>query len=210
MSWSEAQSYCREQFTDLDSVNDTEDLKNLKAAANGRTDAWIGLHQTSNKLTDRKWHWSQLTIRPTLLSRSMMAITEEPEAQQFCRTHHTDLMSGLDQHKLFQEQYPWPSLYCWIGLFRDTWSWSDGSDSSFRKWNSDASIYPQTKKCAALGGEGRRESDDCELKRSFICEGGPKRKKTLVKIKMSSAVDLNKFSSEILEQVCVVKILNIS
>uniref|UniRef100_A0AAV2KM70 C-type lectin domain-containing protein n=1 Tax=Knipowitschia caucasica TaxID=637954 RepID=A0AAV2KM70_KNICA len=63
MSWSEAQSHCREQHTDLASVNDMKDLKNLKAAANGRTDAWIGLHQTSDKLTDKKWHWSQPTVR---------------------------------------------------------------------------------------------------------------------------------------------------
>uniref|UniRef100_A0AAV2IXJ9 Cystatin domain-containing protein n=2 Tax=Knipowitschia caucasica TaxID=637954 RepID=A0AAV2IXJ9_KNICA len=42
MSWSEAQSHCREFYTDLTSVNDEKDLKNLKAASNGRTDAWIG------------------------------------------------------------------------------------------------------------------------------------------------------------------------
>ncbi|CAL9694893.1 unnamed protein product [Knipowitschia caucasica] len=89
---------------------------------------------------------------------------------------------------------------CWFGLFRDTWSWSDRSDSSFRNWNSHTSINPETKKCAALGAEGRWESDDCGLKKSFICEGALKRKKTLVKIKMSSPVDLNKFSPKILQQ----------
>uniref|UniRef100_A0AAV2KSP3 C-type lectin domain-containing protein n=1 Tax=Knipowitschia caucasica TaxID=637954 RepID=A0AAV2KSP3_KNICA len=62
MSWFEAQHYCKDHFTDLASVNDMKDLKNLKAAANGRTDAWIGLH-TKRQTTDRKWHWSQPTVR---------------------------------------------------------------------------------------------------------------------------------------------------
>ncbi|CAL1591156.1 unnamed protein product [Knipowitschia caucasica] len=246
MSWSEAQSHCREQHTDLASVNDMKDLKNLKAAANGRTDAWIGLHQTSDNPTDKKWHWSQPTVRykegeaqwtpgqPDSVTENCVVMTRDvkwndtpchyphigficynessnttvmisnkgtwSEAQQFCRTNHTDLMSGLDQHKLFQEQNLTLPSFCWIGLFRDTWSWSDRSDSSFRNWNSHTSINPETKKCAALGAEGRWESDDCGLKKSFICEGAPKRKKTLVKIKMSSPVDPNKFSSEILQQ----------
>uniref|UniRef100_A0AAV2KSV3 C-type lectin domain-containing protein n=1 Tax=Knipowitschia caucasica TaxID=637954 RepID=A0AAV2KSV3_KNICA len=224
MSWSEAQSHCREFYTDLASVNDMKDLKNLKAAANGSTDAWIGLYQTSDNLTDKKWHWSQPTVRYTLRVRHSPWKPGQPddyggtencgmmysdglwndyycddklscficynessnttvmindatnkrtwsEAQQFCRTHHTDLMSGLDQYKLFQEQNLTLPSWCWIGLFRDTWSWSDRSDSSFRNWNSHTSINPLTKKCAALGAEGRWESDDCELKKSFICEG---------------------------------------
>uniref|UniRef100_A0AAV2IYX3 C-type lectin domain-containing protein n=1 Tax=Knipowitschia caucasica TaxID=637954 RepID=A0AAV2IYX3_KNICA len=207
MSWSEAQSHCREFYTDLASVNNMKDLKNLKAAANGRTDAWIGLHQTSDKLTDRKWHWSQPTVRykeghdtwqsgqpndaggpqncvgifSNESSNTTVMINDAnnkrtwTEAQQFCRTHHTDLMSGLDQLKLLQEQnFTYSSFWCWFGLFRDTWSWSDRSDSSFRNWNSDTSINPQTKKCAALGAEGRCESDECGLKKSFICEGAPK------------------------------------
>ncbi|CAL9694882.1 unnamed protein product [Knipowitschia caucasica] len=222
MSWSEAQSHCREQHTDLASVNDMKDLKNLKAAANGRTDAWIGLHQTSDNLTDRKWHWSQPTVRykegdspwkqgepnddrgtencgmmdsdglwndhycrtPHCFicyndsSNTTVMINDATnprtwlKAQQFCRTHHTDLMSGLDQYKLFQKQNLTLPSRCWIGLFRDTWGWSDRSDSSFRNWNTW--VNPQTKKCAALGAEGRWESDDCGLNKSFICEGAPK------------------------------------
>ncbi|CAL9694941.1 unnamed protein product [Knipowitschia caucasica] len=249
MSWSEAQSHCREQHTDLASVNSMKDLKNLTAAANGRTDAWIGLHQTSDNLTDRKWHWSQPTVKynesaapwgsgepnggvaqscvdmdsdglwydyhcdamrscffcykessnTAVLINDANNLVTWLEAQQFCRTHHTDLMSGLDLLKLFQKQNPY-CTNCWIGLFRDTWSWSDRSDSSFRNWNSHTLINPETKKCAALGAEGRWESDDCGLEKSFIYEGALKRKNTLVKIKMSSPVDLNQFSSEILEQ----------
>ncbi|XP_072315309.1 snaclec alboaggregin-B subunit beta-like [Eucyclogobius newberryi] len=116
------------------------------------------------------------------------------EAQQFCREHHTDLMSGQDQGK-----YPdSSSYYYWIGLSRDAWAWSDGSDSSFRTWNSD--VNPLKHKCAALRAQGRWESDACDLKKPFICHGGLKTQKTLVRISLSSAVDLNSHDSSVLKQ----------
>ncbi|XP_072294191.1 secretory phospholipase A2 receptor-like [Eucyclogobius newberryi] len=103
-------------------------------------------------------------------SNTFVMIEEERtwlEAQQFCREHHTDLMSGLDQQRQFQVKYPTRSEKYWIGLSRDTWAWSDKSDSSFRNWNSD--VNPLNHKCAALRAQGRWESDDCDLKKPFIC-----------------------------------------
>uniref|UniRef100_A0A3P9NNN9 C-type lectin domain-containing protein n=1 Tax=Poecilia reticulata TaxID=8081 RepID=A0A3P9NNN9_POERE len=55
------------------------------------------------------------------------------KAQSYCREKHTDLISGTKQvldgevEKLMDQPY--------IGLFRDTWRWSDGSSFSFRHWN---------------------------------------------------------------------------
>uniref|UniRef100_A0A3P9NPC5 C-type lectin domain-containing protein n=1 Tax=Poecilia reticulata TaxID=8081 RepID=A0A3P9NPC5_POERE len=62
------------------------------------------------------------------------------EAQSYCREKHTDLISGMKQlqdeevKKLIKSAgHPHIS----IGLFRDTWMWSDGNSSSFRHWNKD-------------------------------------------------------------------------
>ncbi|KAK7896309.1 hypothetical protein WMY93_021634 [Mugilogobius chulae] len=47
----------------LATVNHMRDLDRLRAAANGHTEVWIGLHQTSSNVTDRKWHWSQPEVK---------------------------------------------------------------------------------------------------------------------------------------------------
>ncbi|XP_030609379.1 macrophage mannose receptor 1-like [Archocentrus centrarchus] len=64
-------------------------------------------------------------------------------AQNYCRYNHTDLASGPDQaegkemENLVKFQGPFSA---WIGLFRDSWRWSDGSDFSFRLWDTDKFI----------------------------------------------------------------------
>uniref|UniRef100_A0A668UMN9 C-type lectin domain-containing protein n=1 Tax=Oreochromis aureus TaxID=47969 RepID=A0A668UMN9_OREAU len=59
-------------------------------------------------------------------------------AQSYCRQHHTDLASGLDQ--IYSEEFKnlQNSKELWIGLFRDSWRWSDGSNFSFRYWDMDS------------------------------------------------------------------------
>ncbi|XP_027894821.1 C-type mannose receptor 2-like [Xiphophorus couchianus] len=58
------------------------------------------------------------------------------EAQSYCRDKHTDLISGTNGevnkglHLMTAN-----SRYIFIGLFRDTWRWSDGNSSSFRHQN---------------------------------------------------------------------------
>ncbi|XP_064202003.1 macrophage mannose receptor 1-like [Anguilla rostrata] len=49
--WTEAQSFCRENYTDLVTIDNQTDAQGiLKQARSGHTDAWIGLH--------RRWRWS--------------------------------------------------------------------------------------------------------------------------------------------------------
>ncbi|XP_035017597.1 macrophage mannose receptor 1-like [Hippoglossus stenolepis] len=55
MTWTEAQSYCRENYTDLATVENTEEMKNLKdtvSAAGHSSEVWIGLY------SDIDWKWS--------------------------------------------------------------------------------------------------------------------------------------------------------
>ncbi|CAB1422962.1 unnamed protein product [Pleuronectes platessa] len=70
-TWTEAQSYCREKYTDLATIENTEEMKKLKdtvSAAGNSSEVWIGLYSHIDwKWSDgfnqsgaeyRKWHWS--------------------------------------------------------------------------------------------------------------------------------------------------------
>uniref|UniRef100_A0A3Q3AIH8 C-type lectin domain-containing protein n=1 Tax=Kryptolebias marmoratus TaxID=37003 RepID=A0A3Q3AIH8_KRYMA len=61
----------------------------------------------------------------------------------------------------------------WIGLYRDTWKWSDGSSSSFRYWRG---LEPNDnmEHCAAIyfQDSGRWEDWNCDKKNAFICQNG--------------------------------------
>uniref|UniRef100_A0A3P9CAU9 C-type lectin domain-containing protein n=1 Tax=Maylandia zebra TaxID=106582 RepID=A0A3P9CAU9_9CICH len=103
------------------------------------------------------------------------------EAQSYCRENHTDLASGAEQLKeavsTFKSSHKPRS---WIGLFRDTWRWSDGSNYSYRHWR-DVGELPEelsetdsgTRKCAMteLNKEGKWKADDCNTRKPFFCYG---------------------------------------
>lgn len=58
-----------------------------------------------------------------------------PEAQVYCRQHHTDLATSnsVTDNSLLTElvKGQWSA---WFGLFRDTWKWSDQSNASSIDW----------------------------------------------------------------------------
>ncbi|KAK2862944.1 hypothetical protein Q5P01_002477 [Channa striata] len=58
-----------------------------------------------------------------------------------------------------------------IGLFRDTWKWSDGSSFSFRLWNEIFDHQPSNKGCAftMLNEEHSWKIDYCNSSKSFFC-----------------------------------------
>ncbi|XP_076738306.1 uncharacterized protein LOC143416707, partial [Maylandia zebra] len=55
-SWSEAQKYCREKYTDLAKVFDMTDMSRLRNSAQNQGEAWIGLN--NNTGGNRTWRWS--------------------------------------------------------------------------------------------------------------------------------------------------------
>ncbi|XP_061566039.1 macrophage mannose receptor 1-like [Cololabis saira] len=96
------------------------------------------------------------------------------EAQRHCRENHTDLASGPEQlndtelHSLAENNSnDWYDVF--IGLFRDTWSWSDGSSFSFRHWNNLAGITTKEDRCAVMKEDGEWETDDCSKDKRFFC-----------------------------------------
>lgn len=96
------------------------------------------------------------------------------DSQDLCRQKHTDLayvktesdssrvaklINTSDIHNI-----------AWIGLFNDAWMWSDGRETSFRYWL----IGDQQGNCAAAAGaqQGRWLKLDCDMKTTFVCQGG--------------------------------------
>uniref|UniRef100_A0A8P4GP41 C-type lectin domain-containing protein n=1 Tax=Dicentrarchus labrax TaxID=13489 RepID=A0A8P4GP41_DICLA len=179
----EAQSYCREQYTDLATIDNMEDVTTLNNMADlSQMAAWIGLYDARNSwrwsLADqmfyedgeaefRNWEVGQpdnyksaehcvaiydngrwrdasctyttqsvcFDVRPNVtfvLNNNLMSWTQ---AQSYCREHHTDLASvrNMAENQKVKELVALGQIV-WIGLYRDSWKWSDGSNSSFRYW----------------------------------------------------------------------------
>uniref|UniRef100_A0A4W6G543 C-type lectin domain-containing protein n=1 Tax=Lates calcarifer TaxID=8187 RepID=A0A4W6G543_LATCA len=73
------------------------------------------------------------------------------EAQSYCRENYTDLAT-IDNMEDIMELLP-SRQDIWIGLFRDSWKWSDGSNSSFRYW---------------ITGEPNEGTENCVLLNSVL------------------------------------------
>ncbi|XP_068454391.1 putative C-type lectin domain family 20 member A isoform X1 [Clinocottus analis] len=245
----EAQQHCRENYMDLATIRDPQDLETLNATLSSSKMAasvsrvWIGLHMDS-------WKWSltnssfykpgEMEFRGWSLGQPNNYEGEEfcaamyndgtwldygcsdnfrpicfdvkgpnetfvfistymnwTEAQSYCREHHTDLaiVRNLEENLKVQKLIPTVE-FVWIGLFRDGWKWSDGSDSSFRNWKSNEPVgFSEDCVSADFSAGGRWEILKCDVMSAFICyrDVEPVAMR-VVKVRLqksSSSVDLN-------------------
>ncbi|XP_026018486.1 macrophage mannose receptor 1-like [Astatotilapia calliptera] len=95
------------------------------------------------------------------------------QAQSYCRSIYTDLASGLDQVDGEEMKALITTTFsAWVGLFRDSWRWSDGSDFSFRYWDMQLFNDKQSNKTCAmtlLNRSGKWSSDECDKEKPFFC-----------------------------------------
>ncbi|XP_058614113.1 macrophage mannose receptor 1-like [Onychostoma macrolepis] len=229
MSWPEAQSFCRERFTDLatvDSIADVNRLVNIvDAGYNGSV--WIGL----KKGTQKRWGWSNgdaigqysnwlsgepLSANDCALigvntwrtagctySTRFSCYNESTghlridlwknwtDAQNYCRMHHTDLSTLLNKsdssrvHKLVIV----PEVM-WVGLFQDSWEWSDNCSRFFRYWAAGQPYQSSgSGDCVGMSrnNSGKWAQHRCDLRQPFVCHGDEKKfaRKQTVKLKLS-------------------------
>ena len=95
------------------------------------------------------------------------------EAQSYCREHHTDLASvrNMTENQKVADLVP-ANHIVWIGLYRDSWKWSDGSDSSFRHWvQGEPDNYDGKDACvvADFSRNGEWWDIPCDNKEPFVC-----------------------------------------
>nr|XP_055046338.1 macrophage mannose receptor 1-like [Misgurnus anguillicaudatus] len=175
-NWTEAQKYCRENYTDLATVNNINDMNQLMKSVNNSKGSyiWIGLHRSSVYnwkwslgdpvkytnwsngdsngsddcvyMRDGSWHQQSCNVKMRFICYNgdkgfiiNNSSVSWRDAQIFCRQHHTDLISVRNQIENQQIQKIMNDKNIsevWIGLFSDSWEWSDKSESGFRYWNS--------------------------------------------------------------------------
>ncbi|KAI4881802.1 hypothetical protein NFI96_016440 [Prochilodus magdalenae] len=227
-TWTEAQNYCRQTYTDLATINTMEEMKKLNATLKDKpsSSVWIGLARRDTG----KWQWSLAdggfyseggvyrnweSGEPNNIGGKEFCVamyhgsagkwfddgcdntytfvcydekktnTERYvfinetkswyEAQSYCRDRHTDLVRVRNQTENQQvfglTIQPLPDSHAWTGLFYDSWTWSDQSDSSFRYWKSGPDHYGQGAGCAAVSitEKGRWDNETCSNQLPFIC-----------------------------------------
>ena len=96
------------------------------------------------------------------------------EAQSYCRERYTDLATVRNEAENQEVKDLADGQQVWIGLFRDSWKWSDGSKSSFRYWKSGEPNTKGKEECVAMDFDdsGRWEDHDCDSNKPFICYKG--------------------------------------
>ncbi|XP_053720645.1 macrophage mannose receptor 1-like [Synchiropus splendidus] len=139
-------------------------------------------------------------------SEELYVVEEEMtwmDAQRHCRQNHSDLASATSPHEnmalwhKISENETTPLV--WIGLFRDSWVWSDNSHSSFRNWGP---LKPNNDgRCVALESSLLYWQDRrCQLKKAFCCHGEVTWKR-IVRLEMTSSYLSNVANSPLPEMI---------
>uniref|UniRef100_A0A3Q0SEY7 C-type lectin domain-containing protein n=1 Tax=Amphilophus citrinellus TaxID=61819 RepID=A0A3Q0SEY7_AMPCI len=93
------------------------------------------------------------------------------DAQSYCRNNHTDLVSVRNQSENEQLRKMMVGSFAWIGLYRNSWKWSDGSSNSFTSWAPSNPSAPFTASCGAAV-KSKWLNDDCNTLWFFVCYTG--------------------------------------
>nr|XP_055047847.1 macrophage mannose receptor 1-like [Misgurnus anguillicaudatus] len=209
-TWTEAQSYCREHYTDLATVNNMNHMKQLNKSVNKHdVHVWIGLKKTGVYkwkwslgehvnyknwingndcngedncafMRNGEWHHQSCGQKSDFIcyngDKGYIYETSQMtwrEAQIFCRQHHTDLVTVSNQNESEQIQKIINNnqISVWIGLFSDSWEWSDKSNSGFRYWMSGQPNGGPNSMCTEvqMNNQGQWNDAGCSNSQTFVC-----------------------------------------
>ncbi|XP_031156005.1 macrophage mannose receptor 1-like [Sander lucioperca] len=126
-----------------------------------------------------------------------------PAAQSYCREQYTDLASvrNSTENQKVQKLIP-TGESVWIGLFRDSWKWLDGSTSLFRYWKTgEPNNNDGTEICvaAAFNQSGQWEDWNCGVKRAFICFGPVPASKHVIRLTLEKKNSLDLKNPAVME-----------
>ncbi|XP_051566241.1 L-selectin [Myxocyprinus asiaticus] len=110
------------------------------------------------------------------------------DAQQYCRTHYTDLVTIADDNVniILVLKIIWDGE-AWIGLSRSFWQWSDQTQVSWpsMKWIAGQPDNDNgNEECAYVHYDGLIADDSCSVQHPFFCT--QIRKKQFVRVAMKS------------------------
>ncbi|KAK1151456.1 C-type mannose receptor 2-like, partial [Acipenser oxyrinchus oxyrinchus] len=113
---------------------------------------------------------SNITERYTLIEE----LKTWTEAQQYCREHHTDLVSiksASENEEIVKKAQSKPF---WIGLFNEPWKWShQGDNYAFHYWsNGEPNNWGGGEKCVMRSKTGEWHDDPCNDQNYFFCNDG--------------------------------------
>ncbi|KAK2832811.1 hypothetical protein Q5P01_016700 [Channa striata] len=124
------------------------------------------------------------------------------DAQSYCRQFYTDLVSVRNINELGMIQRMGQNQDIWIGLYRDSWKWSDGSPTS--NWKPSIGSVPVSyiyTPCMGLS-QGQLNARACGDKLFFVCYDEIVTQQ-IVRVKVtqnSSPVDLEDAKEAVLQQ----------
>lgn len=93
------------------------------------------------------------------------------DAQSYCRKNHTDLASVRNQSENEELKKITVSSYTWIGLYRNSWKWSDGTAQLLHNWAPDKPSKIATDACGTIF-KGKWDNYGCSANWYFVCYTG--------------------------------------
>ncbi|KAF4071306.1 hypothetical protein AMELA_G00271710 [Ameiurus melas] len=110
-----------------------------------------------------------------------------PQAQNYCRTHHTDLASSLNSSDNdILKQVLKTQINSWIGLYTGTWKWSDGTSASNIPWApGQPDNYLGNENCAVVYN-GLFYDEQCTNLHYFFCHNISQARSQIMRLQVKS------------------------
>ncbi|XP_062372849.1 C-type mannose receptor 2-like [Sardina pilchardus] len=213
-TWTEAQTYCRENYADLATIRDKDEMQSLNKLSSSHNinsgRAWIGLHNQHENCGDvGMWPENCSSLCVVWYSGSWWGVPCQKTFPFFCSTgpqspSHSFVLiekktwmdaqshcqvataEGLNAEGLLVNR---TDKAIWVNLQGRNWTWSDGDEPSFTNWHRN---WPKASvTCAAVfqnpGGQGEWEPQDCTERSPFFCYMTPKMQMVKVEIRVDSS-----------------------